>query len=73
MVIESNLKPRKYTEKEVVRIVNMKQLGLYMKHHCYPIDMYTSFGDNGEELIVAIFLKEDTKDLYTLWKNHELV
>lgn len=73
MNIESNLKPRNYTEKEVVRIVNMKQLSLYMKHRCYPIDMYTSVGENGEELIVAIFLKEDTKELYTQWKNHELV
>ena len=32
MRIQSNLKPRDYTEKEVCRIINPKQRDLYIKH-----------------------------------------
>ena len=58
---ELNLKPRLYNTHEVVRIVNQKQRDLYIKHRVYPID-----------IIVYIFLKEETKDLFQKWIDHTL-
>lgn len=72
MKIESNLKPRPYTEKEVCRIVNPKQRDLYIKHRAFPIDIYPSINSEGKDIIVYIFLIEDTKDLYKDWLNREL-
>lgn len=72
MLIKTNLHPRNYNEQEVVRIVNPKQRDLYIKNRCFPIDMYPSIDKFGNDVIVYIFLREDTKDLYSLWKNFEL-
>ena len=49
MKIQSNLKPRPYTEKEVCRIVNPKQYNLYMKHRVFPIDIYPSIGPDQKD------------------------
>ena len=51
MRIQSNLKPRDYTEKEVCRIINPKQRDLYIKHRVFPIDMYPSVTDDGKDII----------------------
>ena len=63
MRIQSNLKPRDYTEKEVCRIINPKQRDLYIKH---------SVTDDGKDIIVYIFLIEETKELFQQWLNHTL-
>jgi hypothetical protein len=73
MLIKSNLRARSYTEKEVCRIVNPKQRDLYIKHKVYPIDIYPSLNEKGEDIIVYIFLRKETKELYQKWLNHELV
>lgn len=72
MRIQSNLKPRDYTEKEVCRIINPKQSDLYIKHRVFPIDMYPSVTDDGKDIIVYIFLIEETKELFQQWLNHTL-
>ena len=72
MLIRTNLHPRDYSEKEVCRIVNPKQCNLYIKHNVYPIDIYSSIDDEEKSVTVMIFLKEETKELYQLWLNHEL-
>ena len=69
---ELNLKPRPYNTHEVVRIVNPKQRDLYIKHRVYPIDMYPSVNEEGKDIIVYIFLKEETKDLFQKWIDHTL-
>ena len=71
-LIESNLNPRPYTEKEVCRIINPRQHGLYIKHKVYPIDMYSSIDDKGMDIVVYIYLREDTKELYQKWLDYEL-
>lgn len=71
--IRTNLKnARDYNEKEVVRIVNEIQWKKYVKHGAYPIDMYPSVDKDGKDIIVHIFLKEDTRDLFDAWLAHEL-
>lgn len=54
-------------ESNVVKIVNMKQAHLYIKHHVKPIDVFDS-----EDKLVFVFDKEKTKDLFTKWCNYEL-
>lgn len=73
MKIKSNLKPRAYTQNEVVRIVNQKQYLTYIRNGVYPIDMYTSLDEKTNNIILAmIFLKEDTSEVYKKWCNYEL-
>ena len=72
MEIKSNLSPRDYTEKEVCRIINPLQAKMHIKNRVYPIDIYTSFDMNGNDIIVYIFLRKDTQDVYKKWINYEL-
>ena len=72
MTIESNLKPRSYNEKEIIRIYNRDQQTFYMDSGIYPIDLYPSYSPkNDRKIIVMIFLKNDTKEVYMKWKNYE--
>ena len=71
-IINPNLKYRPYTIDEIIRIVNPKQRDLYIKHNVYPIDIYSSVDKDGKDIIVNIFLKEDTQDLYQKWLEHTL-
>ena len=71
-LIETNLYSRDYTEKEVYRIVNPKQAKLYIKNRVFPIDMYASIDKNNNDVIVYVFLRDETKELYQLWQSYEL-
>lgn len=71
-MIKTNLNPCDYSEKDVCRIVNPKQRDLYIKHRAFPIDIYPSIDTDGKDIVVYIFSKEDTKELYKQWLNHEL-
>ena len=72
MTIASNLKPRSYNEKEIIRIYNRDQQTFYIDSGIYPIDLYPSYSPkNDRKIIVMIFLKNDTKEVYMKWKNYE--
>lgn len=72
MTIESNLKPRSYNEKEIIRIYNRYQQTFYIDSGIYPIDLYPSYSPkNDRKIIVMIFLRNDTKEVYMKWKNYE--
>lgn len=73
MKIKSNIKPRDYSPKEVVRIVNPKQYLLYIKNNVYPIDIFTSIDEKTNKAILAmVFLREETTDVYKKWCNYDL-
>lgn len=72
MEVKTNLHPRNYSIKEVYRIVNQEQAKRFMKHGCYPIDMYPSFDKEGRSIIVFVFLKEESEELKKLWDNYKL-
>lgn len=73
MKVKTNLKPRDYFANEVVRIVNIKQQILYTKNNVYPIDMYTSIDvETNNPVLVMIYLKNDTTEVYKKWRNYEL-
>lgn len=70
---KSKINGKNYSLHDVVRIVDPKQQKLYIKHDAYPVDMYTTKDVySNDEILVMLFNKEDTKDLYIKWKNHEL-
>ena len=72
MTIESNLKPRSYNEKEIIRIYNRDQQTFYIDSGIYPIDLYPSYSPkNDRKIIVMIFLRNDTKEVYMKWKKYE--
>lgn len=77
----SKLNGKSYHLSEVARVEDQKQQKLYIKHDVYPIDMYTTtdviIDDNtGEEILkdklIMVFSRNESKDLYTLWKRREL-
>jgi hypothetical protein len=71
MVI-TNLKPRNYLYNEVNRICNREQQTFYIDSGVFPIDMYTSYDTkNNRKIIVMIFDRESTKELYAEWKNRD--
>lgn len=70
---KSNLTGEEYRLSEYAAIVDPKQQKLYIQHEVYPIDMFTTkdlYSDN--QILVMLFSKKETKDLYIKWKNHEL-
>lgn len=51
---------------KVVKIINAKQAGLYIKHGVQPLRMYYT------DRLVFEFDKEETKELFALWCDHKL-
>lgn len=73
MIIKTNISSRDYKQNEVVRICNVKQQIFYLGSGVYPIDIYTSYDDKNErKIIVMIFEKNKTKELYQKWLNYEV-
>ena len=72
MKIKTNLNSRDYSLHEVNRICNVKQQIFYLSNNVYPIDLYTSYDDkNDRKIIVMIFEKKKTKELYKKWLNYD--
>ncbi len=72
-MIKTNINARDYKYNEVVRICNVKQQIFYLSSGVYPIDIYTSYDDkNDRKIIVMIFEKDKTKELYQKWLNYDV-
>ena len=72
-MIETNIKSRDYYLNEVNRICNIKQQIFYMDSGVFPIDIYPSYDDkNDRKIIVMIFEKEKTKELYQKCKSYDV-
>ena len=72
-MIETNIKSRDYYLNEVNRICNIKQQIFYMDSGVFPIDIYPSYDNkNDRKIIVMIFEKEKTKELYQKWKSYDV-
>lgn len=69
----SKINDQLYSLRDVVRIIDPKQQKLYIKHNIYPVDMYTTYdAEAGDDKLIMLFNRSETKDLYIKWKNHEL-
>ena len=72
-MIKTNINARDYKYNEVVRICNVKQQIFYLSSSVYPIDIYTGYDDkNDRKIIVMIFEKDKTKELYQKWLNYDV-
>ena len=72
-MIKTNINASDYKYNEVVRICNVKQQIFYLSSGVYPIDIYTSYDDkNDRKIIVMIFEKDKTKELYQKWLNYDV-
>lgn len=70
-ISKTNGKP--YSLVDVVAIRDPKQQKLYIKNELYPVDMYTTTDEaTGEDKLVMLFSREESRPLYVLWKNREL-
>ena len=73
MLVCSNLSPITYRTNEVIRVVNDKQFKLYIKNGAYPVDIYASIDEkSGKDIVVYVFKRTDTVELYKQWLNYEL-
>ena len=77
----SKINGKPYHLKDVARVEDQKQQKLYIKHDVYPIDMYTTSDTvldeiTGKEILkdklIMVFSRNESRDLYILWKRHEL-
>lgn len=55
----------------IVRIVNLQQSMAYIEHDIMPIDIYVGDKD-GKKILVCLFDRDETKEVYDLWCKHEL-
>lgn len=63
----------KYSPHDMVRIINQKQCALYLMHGVTLYDVYASRDyKTGEPLVVYLFSKTETGELYKKWMAHEL-
>lgn len=72
-IIYKDANGKEYGDKDVVRIINPRQIALYWLNGLMPLDVYPSreYKDN-KPIIVAMFDKEKSDALYEKWKNFEL-
>ena len=69
----SKISGQPYRLKDVVRVIDQKQMKLFIKHDVYPIDMYTTTdAETGEDKLVMLFSRKESQPLYVLWKKREL-
>lgn len=62
-----------YFSDDIVRIGNIYQSMAYISNGANPIDIYTSRNrKTGEPILIFVFDRNDTKQLYDLWCRHEL-
>lgn len=66
-LVKPAFQTRFYNTREVVRIVDRYEQFLFIKHGAYPVDMYEK-----DDNLVMIFLKQDTKELYELYRQYKL-
>lgn len=72
--IKSSSTGKIYCPQDCIRLVNMKQLAFYMKHGVEILDFYASKDfKTGEDIIVFLVNRADTKDIYQKWLDNRNV
>ncbi len=71
-MIYSTLKHNFYDEKDAIRIINTSQASFYWHSGVQPLTIYPSNDlKTGKEIIVFIFPKSKTKELYKKWLDNK--
>ena len=72
-MVKSNFTGKEYDSRKAIRILNANQAAAYIKHGMELLDLWLSKDVNtGKPILVYIFNKEETKEVYDLWCKHEL-
>lgn len=71
--VRSQTTGKEYIPGKAVRILNQLQAASYMAHGAELLDIYTSRNfETGRPMMVYIFNREATLELYDKWCKHEL-
>lgn len=71
--LTSTLNGKTYNIKDLARVPDRRLQLLYVKHGLRPVDIYVSMDNDGRDIMVMLFNREESKDLYKMWLNHTLV
>ena len=71
-MVKSNFTNKEYETKKVIRILNAQQAAAYIKYGVELLDLWLSKDKDGKPILVFIFDKEESKEVYDLWCKHEL-
>lgn len=62
-----------YDTNDAIRIIGHTQISAYWLNGVAPLDIYPSRDlKNGKPILVGIFKKSDTKEVFDKWVRHEL-
>ncbi len=71
--IKGKFSNKEYYAKDAIRILDPKQAALYWNNHVEPLDIYPSRDyKTNKALIVFVFKRDETKEVFDLWCKHEL-
>lgn len=68
----STLNGRTYPLRSSARVPDRRLQTLYIKHGLRPIDLYTSIDNDGRDIIVMLFDRNESADLYQKWIDRTL-
>ena len=61
-----------YKASEAIRIIGESQISAYWLNGVRPLDIFPSRDKNGKHILVGVFKKSETKDVFDKWVKHEL-
>lgn len=67
-MVTPSFNTRSYNPRHSIAIRDRWQQFLYTKHGAYPLDMYV----DSQENLVMIYDKEETRELYKLYREYKL-
>lgn len=71
--IKGRFSGKEYEPSEAIRILDPMQAALYWENGVMPLDIYSSRDyKTNKALIVFVFKREDTKEVFDLWCKREL-
>ena len=71
--IKGKFSNKEYYAKDAIRILDPKQAALQWNNHVEPLDIYPSRDyKTNKALIVFVFKRDETKEVFDLWCKHEL-
>lgn len=71
--VKGKFSNKEYYASEAIRILDPRQAALYWNHHIEPLDIYPSRDyKTNKALIVFVFKRDETKEVFDLWCKHEL-
>ena len=71
--IKGKFSNKEYYASEAIRILDPNQAALYWANGVEPLDIYSSRSyKTNKALIVFVFKRDETKEVFDLWCKHEL-